>query len=454
MNFIVGALQQLIAEDKVVRQKAGEPLIEGSQACRLLGNTLEKFRQEVVTLKLHPPKLDVQKIWAMLAAANYDLSGLNAMEVRTLCCAPETALQPEFINALKRSPDKLKQDRSLFGLVINYFAVWRQMPDPCLVENLLCNVCTSYRGGNPALKKWSSSKHLFSEQSASFLAGEICSDQKSVDEVLKTYFVDPITKLGLSARASSACLAAQNLRHVEAYRDEAWSLDYLRWMIERIFSDNTSADSFSEAISLLILSESAKRSETFRLALSAFIRNDKKLGDPRLRESAPNWRPMKPEAAQRYLSWLAKDSILFFFNTILPDTNENRRRKDFWLRYHNCIKDFQVAVSEEDFWKVKSGHKASEVISYSRVDHPTTSAFLMQFEGYGKRFLVVEFSETGNAAYIFQLEEFLSLGVSLRTPRFDLKKHLKYNKEHRIFHSGSWEAKAVYSLAMEFGIRP
>ena len=78
----------------------------------------------------------------------------------------------------------------------------------------------------------------------------------------------------------------------------------------------------------------------------------------------------------------------------------------------------------------------------------------MQFSGYGTQFLIVEFSETGNAAYIFKLADFESLGVSLRSPRFDLKKHLKFDKTHRIFHSGNWEDAASYRLSSEFGIRP
>ena len=92
------------------------------------------------------------------------------------------------------------------------------------------------------------------------------------------------------------------------------------------------------------------------------MQNHKRLGDPRVRESSLNWRSMAPEAAQRYLSWLARDSIIFFFNTILPNNSENRRRKDFWLRYHDRIKDFQVAVSEADLWKVKASQKNSELL--------------------------------------------------------------------------------------------
>jgi hypothetical protein len=211
---------------------------------------------------------------------------------------------------------------------------------------------------------------------------------------------------------------------------------------------------FSDAISSVILSDSAKRSEDFQRALRCYIQNHKRLGDPRVRESSPNWRSIAPEAAQRYLSWLARDSIIFFFNTILPSNSENGRRKDFWLRYHDRIKDFQVAVSEGDVWKVKSSQQSKDLLYYSRVDHPTTSAFLMKFEGYGGHFLVVEFSEKGNAAYILRFKAFEAQGVTMRTPRVDLKNHLKFDKTCRIIHNGDWESAASYTLASRFGIRP
>jgi hypothetical protein len=225
-------------------------------------------------------------------------------------------------------------------------------------------------------------------------------------------------------------------------------------MTERVLSDLTLLDAFSEAVSSLILSDSAKRSEGFQRALRSYVQNHKRLGDPRVRESSLNWRSIAPEAGQRYLSWLARDSIIFFFNTILPNNSENQRRKDFWLRYHDRIKDFQVAVSEADVWKVKSSQQGTNLLYYSRVAHPTTSAFLMKFEGYGGQFLVIEFSEKGNAAYLHKIADFESRGLTLRTPRFELKNHLKFDDTNRIIHIGAWERKAAYKLSSEFGIRP
>jgi hypothetical protein len=225
-------------------------------------------------------------------------------------------------------------------------------------------------------------------------------------------------------------------------------------MTESVLSDLTEAGAFADAIGTLILSQSAKRSESFQRGLLSYIQCHKRLGDPRARESLPNWRSIAPEAAQRYLSWLARDSIIFFFNTILPNNSENRRRKDFWLRYHDRIQDFQVAVSDADEWKLKSSQDSEDFNYYSEVAHPTTSAFLMKFEGYGQQYLIIEFSEKGHAAYIYRMADFEARGLTLRTHRFDLKNELKFDDTNRIFHSGDWEHKWASKLSFELGIRP
>ena len=454
MNFTLGALRQLTAEDQVIRHRAALPPVNAQHACLQLSGTLHKLRQKLSVVKLDRPKLNAERVWSAFAASQYDLGSLDGLQFRTLCSDETTALRPEFIASLTHNPEKLKRSRCLYGIVNGYFLEWRTMTDPASVERLLTVVFSSYNGKNLVVQKWHANRPLFSEQAATFLADEICLGQKAVDVVLKDYYVGPLTKLGLSVRASAARSACEYLRRTEGTRDNEWSFRYLQWMTESVLSELTLPDAFYYAISSLILSESAKRSETFQRTLRSYVQNHKRLGDPRVRESSLNWRAIAPEAAQRYLSWLARDSIIFFFNTILPNNNENRRRKDFWLRYHDRIRDFQVAVSEADLWKVKASQKNSELLYYSHVAHPTTSAFLMKFDGYGGHFLVVEFSETGNAAYIFSLKAFEAQGTTMRTHRFELKRHHKFDDTHRIVHRGDWEPKASYKLSSEFGIRP
>jgi hypothetical protein len=428
--------------------------VNGQHACTQLSAALNTLRQKRAVIKLDRPKLDVETVWLEFAASQYDVNALDGLRFRALCSAERTSLRPAFIAALGRYPEKLKRSRCLYGIVNGYFTEWRAMKNPETVESLLTTAFASYGGKNPVVEKWHNSALLFSEQAASFLAAEICADQKAVDEVLKSYYVGPITRLGLTVRAEAARSAVEYLHRLEHTRDDEWSFCYLTWMTECVLSDLTTPDAFSDTISSLILSESATRSETFQRTLRVYIQNDNRLGDPRVRQSVLNWRSIAPEAAQRYLSWLARDSIIFFFNTILPNTSENRRRKDFWLRYQDQIKDFQVAVSHDDALKVKASPQTHEVLSFSLVDHPTTSAFLMKFEGYGGNFLIVEFSETGNAAYVFNFKEFESKGVTLRTRRFDLRSHLKFDKTHRIIHNGRWEPAARFMLASQFGIKP
>jgi hypothetical protein len=78
----------------------------------------------------------------------------------------------------------------------------------------------------------------------------------------------------------------------------------------------------------------------------------------------------------------------------------------------------------------------------------------MKFQGYETEFIIVEFSETGNAAHIYERAVFESKNVDLRTPFFQLNRHLKHEgRKDRILHLGNWEIPTRQKLA-ELGIRP
>jgi hypothetical protein len=255
-------------------------------------------------------------------------------------------------------------------------------------------------------------------------------------------------------QARTAELASERFRREELVLDESAKLRYLEWMLKDVFTDTLMPGALHSAVGSLILSRSAEKSGTFQTKLREFIQRCPYLGDPRLRNTAPNWRDMAPGTEQRYLSWLAVENIQFFFNTILPRNDHNRRRADFWLRYHGRIIDFQVALSDEDLFKLKSIKASADLPLYSRVLNAPTSAFLMKFKGTGTDFVVVEFSETGNAAYIYELAAFESRNVNFRTPAFYVSRHLKHNGHRdRILHQGGWEVPARRKL-IDYGIWP
>src|SRR5260370_20495907 len=114
------------------------------------------------------------------------------------------ALRPMFVAALVKEPERLGRTRCLYGIVNAYFAHWRTMKDPNVVEGLLTSGLETCAAGNLVVRKWLASKSLFSDKAASFLAAEICSRQKLVDEGLHDHNVSPVTKLWASSRGFGA----------------------------------------------------------------------------------------------------------------------------------------------------------------------------------------------------------------------------------------------------------
>ena len=83
----------------------------------------------------------------------------------------------------------------------------------------------------------------------------------------------------------------------------------------------------------------------------------------------------------------------------------------------------------------------------------------MIFEGYGTEYVVIEFSETKNAAYIYDRKVFEARGITIRSNSFHLTDDLKriVAAQDRIWHRTNtierWEIKARRQLA-DLGIRP
>jgi hypothetical protein len=83
------------------------------------------------------------------------------------------------------------------------------------------------------------------------------------------------------------------------------------------------------------------------------------------------------------------------------------------------------------------------------VDHLTTSAFIMRFG----QIIIVEFSETGNAAHAFSSTVFEGRAGSLRSASFNFKKLKHEANDGRILHLAEWEYNARQKLA-GWGVRP
>ena len=372
-------------------------------------------------------------------------------------------MRSKLIEALTGNPDALKRFRTFCGFVNAYFDQWRKMESPEKVENLIQEIVLhglASRNSRVA-DIWRKSLFLFSAQAGQQIGAHLYRERKPLSKVCSEFFISVSSPLAAEALEQAAIRAVSALVAKQGTISQEDALKELRWSSENVLTANLKPDPYRSAMSKLISSRLPERFPAFQSALVDLVHADERLGDPRLPYCAPNWRPMPLEARDRFLGWLAKETLQFFFNTLVPKNDENRRRADFWLEYAKKpgkIKDFQVAVSDDDRYKILAS-RTKTIPSYSRISGGRTSAFLMVFAGHGADYVVIEFSETGNAAYIYLRKAFESAGISMRSNSFDLRDDLKrMDQAHeRIIHlmepRGAWETKARRMLA-ELGILP
>jgi EH_Signature domain len=455
---LMQALTELRAEPGRLRTDPVRFPIDPEKECAALIGALARMREESLRVFIQHPPQNPRAVWAVWEANGFDISALNNRQIRTLCTAEETALEPRLIEALATRPELLKRSICLFGIVVAYFSRWRTMRSPEKVEAVILAALSRHKTSGAIAEMWSGYPQLFSPGAADHLAGSVVHSKAAINPELELRLIPTTSALSRQVRARTAELAAAAFSIQEVSISQADAVLFLEWMIQMVWTSEVPTEAFYRSIDQIIMSKSAARDSTFRKQLVEYIRTDQnslgRLGDPRLRQNMPKWRNLSPEAGQRFLSWLAEEYIHFFFNTILPDDNHNRRRKDFWLRYYRSIRDFEVAVSDRDLETLRRHFLNRQLPLFSRVNDFTASAFLMRFSGAGRDYVIVEFSETGHAAYIHEWDQFKTFAGSLRATRFDLKRQLKNpSKVERVLHVGGWE-RSAHNLLSSIGIRP
>ena len=425
-----------------------------------LTRTIRRLEQRLDSGVPPKPPMNAEQVWAKWRLLGYDLLKLEKREVRSLCVSPETALRPRLVTAIANHPEHLSRASTIFGMVSAYWHKWRSMEEPQQIESLIWSAISKdgMAHRSKVIAQWGRHRFLFSSEAANGIAQIVVRDHKAPRLVCADLFIDPNTALARQSHAVATEQAVRMLLSGEATFTEERALQDLHWMIAHLATQELDHETFRTAMAKLILSKLPERCPSFQRALTEIVHGDKRMGDPRLPDKAVNWRNLPDEARARFVSWIAGETLQFFFETLVPRNDENRRRADFWLQYvrrSRNLRDFQVAVSREDESKIRA-IRAKTMPSYSRMKSwDSTSAFLMVFQGYGKDYVIIEFSETGNAAYIYEKSVFEAKGARMRSPTYDLNKDLKRmaDVKQRILHLGSWENSARSKLA-EMGIRP
>lgn len=170
-------------------------------------------------------------------------------------------------------------------------------------------------------------------------------------------------------------------------------------------------------------------------------------------------------ARQMVLGWLKRRLITDFFELLSNDRSGDSRRLAYWLRFEPFISDMWFALGSSAQWRrdepFEDFRKRSQWRRLDLVEAPAdNNAFLMRIGNY----LVVEFSQTGNACYLYRWDR-LPPAVSriladkgsgsvtlkqLKVDHHELKKiHMDSRKNMK-----SWEQKFDGEICPMLGIRP
>jgi hypothetical protein len=179
------------------------------------------------------------------------------------------------------------------------------------------------------------------------------------------------------------------------------------------------------------------------------------LGDPRVPPISQGWNEVRALDAplfEWFLESLVKEDLSLFFRYAM----EEKEREHFWLHYLKQIRGTLVVLSSDKYEDLRRRIGAEEIGKAMlgrarRAKSSGVSAFCLFFD----RIVAVEFSETGNAAYLYPRDEFTTKVLPRLNPVGAVAQTLKRKdiQNHRLLHNSGWQDDAV-ELLSRHGIRP
>lgn len=318
----------------------------------------------------------------LLAGRRQDL---EPRAIRYLCWEPDVATDSRFLDYLERSGATISA-RALQGLVRGCHACWnkelfkRSGPASRLQRRL-----RAYDGPNRIVQRWRTAETMIlGQRGADEFGRAMLLARHSVKEHCARWAIDEQSQYVLGS-VETAMAGWAKLSSPSSSLNEYALKEFVFWA-------GWPRSGFKEAVATAIV----KASDELRQLLKPLILKEARLGDPRLPLNAPNWRGVRNEARDRFISWLSADDIQFFFEHVLPHGHDPHGRKPFWLRYVNQVRMSRALLGWEDRQRLRGMTRKEEAGNFGLIE-ADTSAFLLDF---GK-VLVVEFSKRGNACYIY-----------------------------------------------------
>jgi hypothetical protein len=184
--------------------------------------------------------------------------------------------------------------------------------------------------------------------------------------------------------------------------------------------------------------------------------------NPKLRAPGQGaaWNRVAPEVRQMVVHWVNESNLRDFFRILGTRAGKEEGRLEFWSRYRKQISWTRLCFGAETRAQVRRNKPIAELFARERGAYAhitgmyvSGDAFLMQIGNY----IIVEFSETGQAAYVYRHNHlnFDPYAGQYEGGASDLRfaSHDRQGTAIRIAHHDGWEVGAAQILK-EIGIYP
>lgn len=425
--------------------EAGQPLFTEHDLDRLRATVSSVGRERAARAPVCP---DARQQWSdFLAGKRKDI---EARAARFLCWEPDVSTDRRFQQYLDQSPSELRA-RALQGLVRSCHARWSgDLFAKLGVGNAVHRRVNDYEGANRVVTKWRSALNLIlSSKGPEGIATDMVENRRTIEAECESWTLEEQSRFVLEAVkcATEHCrnqLGSQSPANDFLLRN---LLPWKGWPIEE----------FKREVGASIVHRATPQVTALVDGLKRLVLSDDRLRDPRLPGNAKNWLGVPEEARMRFIQWLSRDDIEFFFEHVLPRGSDPHGRKAFWLRYVKRVLMSRPLLNWRDQSRLQArmAQLRGQVGNYGRISgFGDTSAFLLDFG----RVMVVEFSRVGNACYVYEKSAVNELIPDFwSTEPFDVsgRNGLKQPTlvAERLRHVVGWQDELAMILARH-GVRP
>lgn len=445
MDFLADFLQSLKRlELLTVSRKPEEhiPFSDGEDICPKLRDATKELSAPVTS---QVPSFNRNQLLATWEAHKREPNTipLRPRDFRHCCWEPEIAGDPEFQAILKTGQYTITAS-ALRGMLYCYHQQFGRLSRNLELGSLLRRLIADKATTIGSFEVWNKQLDKIMGPEAPKLLAREASESWSLPE-------DKLKELGLNQTTEYARRFASELAILAAEAFESIDIGQVQQILDGIVSSKlVEGDHYKSALSTIIRSKRAERELTIQRQLLDFLLKNQGLGDPRI--TPENWAGISEVAKATVIQWLSKEDINLFFGLIMKDKEDKHGRKNFWLDYVDKIIRSRAFISRDDLQThaVRLEEIRAQGRSFGKfIGSSPASAFILEF----KNIVVVEFSEVGNACYIYQKNDFSEMVSNFWAEEIPFKSLKDRDRGEKITHSSkSWQPHTRLRLR-HYGVR-